>query len=324
MKKRPKVALSAAGAMTADAAESRAIEYKSGRQANEDWMSADEALRVTRAQLWRLSAQHLTMQEGERKRLALELHEGLGQVLVLVKQSIEDAASSMDAGASVKIGDTLKLLSSQVNSALDDLRRISMNLRPATLDQLGIVATLSWFLREFELARPNMQLERLIGVQEAEVPEALKIAIFRIVQEAVGNILRHADADWVKLSLTSMEGMLNLCIEDNGRGFDTSKARGRRDIKHGTGLQSMRERAELSGGTYEFQSAPAQGTRIDVWWPQLEAAAPECPVLPMKRILARQLCGSAPDRELPDRFSHCLTCMRRSGTCAPGGTCTSH
>jgi signal transduction histidine kinase len=312
VKKKQQATRYSAIATAAALADSIATEDMPRHQMN-DRLSADEALRLTRAQLWRLSAQHLSIQESERQRIAADLHEGLGQVLVMVKLSIEDAASSMDAGATAKIRNTLNGLSSQVKSALDDLHRISMNLRPASMDQLGIVATLSWFCREIELACPNMKLERDISVAEVDVPEPLKIAIFRIVQEAAGNILKHAVADRMKLSLTSTDGLLHLCVEDNGRGIDPGVAVNHSDVEHRNGLQSMRERAELSGGSYEFQSGSGQGTRISVWWPQVKAAAPECPVLPMKQVLARSLCRSAPDRNLPEEFSACLSCLRNSG-----------
>ena len=100
-----------------------------------------------------------------------------------------------------------------------------MNLRPATLDDLGILATLSWYFREFEAACPGVKLERDISVQEADVPDGLKISIFRIVQEATSNALKHAGATRIKVCLLRGEGgSLQLSIEDNGRGFDQTVA----------------------------------------------------------------------------------------------------
>jgi signal transduction histidine kinase len=196
-----------------------------------------------------------------------------------------------------------------VKSALAELRRISMNLRPSTLDDLGILATLSWYFREFEAACPKMTLDRDIRVKECDVPELLKIAIFRIVQEATSNALKHAKADRIKVSLEDAGGSLELSIEDNGQGFDPDAAASRRDFSHGLGLQSMKERAELSGGAYEFESAPDQGTRIRVRWPALQAAKHE---LAAETQALVQTVGMLPfpDQEMPDRYSACLACMR--------------
>jgi PAS domain S-box-containing protein len=279
-----------------------------GRDMSE-WVRTEEALRVTQNQLWRLSAQHLTIQESERRRIAVDLHDGLGQTLSLVKLSIDMAARSVSAGASGKVAATLERLGPTVKSALAELRRISMNLRPSTLDDLGILATLSWYFREFETVCPNMNLERDIRVKECDVPELLKIAIFRIVQEATSNALKHAKADRIKVCLEGAGGSLELSIEDNGQGFDPDAAASRRDFSHGLGLQSMKERAELSGGAYEFKSAPGQGTRIRVRWPALQAAKHE---LAAETQALVQTVGMLPfpDQEMPDRYSACLACMR--------------
>ncbi|MBI4290851.1 MAG: sensor histidine kinase [Betaproteobacteria bacterium] len=307
--KRQRVGSNVVGGPLNEATESRAA----GNQPRGDMsnrVATEEALRAARAQMWRLSAQHLSIQEGERRRIAAELHDGLGQVLSLVKLNIEEAASSVDAGAIAKTKNTLERLSSQVKTALGELRRIAMNLRPSTLDDLGIVATLSWCFREFEAAYPNMKFERDISVDEADVPEPLKISIFRIVQEATSNALKHAKGERITVSLTISEGFLNLAIEDNGRGFDTGRAAEQRDFKHGIGLQSMRERAELSGGSYEFQSSPGQGTRVSVKWLRVEASERDCPIIPVKQALAQSMCRSALSSDLPEDFSVCLTCVR--------------
>lgn len=282
------------------------------RQDMSELLSLEQALRVARAQLWRQSAQHLSILEGERQRVARDLHDGLGQTLSLVKLTIEDAGKSVSASENPKLKNTLERLSSQVKSALADLRRIAMNLRPSSLDDLGIVATIAWYSREFEAGSPDIKLECDICVQEAGVPVSLKIPIYRIVQEATINALKHAQADRIKVSLKSAEGSLCLAIEDNGRGFDPKNTAGLRDFTHGIGLQSMQERAELSGGTYEFLSSPGNGTRIGVRWLSVVDSDPQCPIIPMNRAAAQSLCRSAPDdNELPEDFSVCLTCVRR-------------
>jgi PAS domain S-box-containing protein len=280
-----------------------------GRDMSE-WVRTEEALRATQNELWRLSAQHLTIQESERRRIAVDLHDGLGQTLSLVKLSIEEAARSVSAGVSGKAATTLERLGQTVKSAVAELRRISMNLRPSTLDDLGILATLSWYFREFDAACSDIDLEHDIGVTEADVPNLLKISIFRIVQEATSNVLKHARADRIRVCLRGEGGSLELSIEDNGQGFDPAAVASSRDFSHGLGLQSMKERAELSGGEYEFSSVPGQGTRIRVRWPALEALKREWTAKTQPLL---QAMGKLPvsDRELPDRYSVCLACMTR-------------
>lgn len=278
-----------------------------------DWVRTEEALRVTQNELWRLSAQHLTIQEGERRRIALDMHDGLGQILSLAKLSIEEAAISVRAGTPERTAKTLEGLAPTVRLALAEVRRISMNLRPATLDDLGIVATLSWYFREFEVTCPNIQLERDISVKESDVPELLKLVIFRIVQEATSNALKHAGADRIKVCLSNECDTIELLIEDTGCGFDPLAAAGQRDFSRGIGLQSMQERAELSGAQYEIHSAPGKGTSICVRWPSQEAFERKLAAMPQPLTgLAGEF--TPPDRRLPDRLSACYACLRSFGS----------
>lgn len=275
-----------------------------------DSLKVDEALRVIRAQLRRLSTRHLDIQENERRRVAVELHDGLGQMLSLLKLSIEEVANSVDVGVSSKLGKSLQRLSSQAKAAVSELRRISMNLRPATLDHFGIVATLSWYFRELEMACPDMRLERDISVNESDVPAPLKISIFRIVQEATGNAIRHGQAGRIKVGLVSARGYLKLSIEDDGRGFESAGAAVRGDVAPGLGLRSMKERAEVSGGKYELQSAPGKGTRISVGWRRVAASEARCPLIPISDAVAQSTCKSAlRPEDLPEEISACLNCV---------------
>ena len=274
-----------------------------------DWVRTEEALRLTQNELWRLSAQHLTIQESERRRIAVDLHDGLGQTLSLVKLSIEEAARSARDGASGKAAATLDRLAPTVKSALTELRRISMNLRPASLDDLGILATLSWYFREFEVACPNIKLERDISVKESDVAELLKIAIFRIVQEATTNALKHAGADRIKVSLNNEDDALELLIEDTGRGFDLTAVADSSKFDRGLGLQSMKERAELSGASYGIRSAPGEGTSICVRWPSQQAFERNLEAMPPALIRSvRSLIP--PDQQMPERLSACIACIR--------------
>jgi PAS domain S-box-containing protein len=244
-----------------------------------DWTRREEALRVTQVQLRRLSVQHLTIQETERQRIAADLHDGLGQTLCLLKLSIEQTARSLSAAASGGTAKTLEQLVPKVKYALAEMRRISMNLRPSILDDLGILPALAWFFREFEASGVKTKIEREIRISEADVPPPLRIAIFRILQEATENAVKHADAERITVSLCNVSDTIEFSIEDDGKGFDSAGVGNNGSFNKGLGLQSMRERAELSGGTYDMESAPGKGTRIRVRWPFAKALKREMALL---------------------------------------------
>jgi signal transduction histidine kinase len=235
-------------------------------------VKAEEALRASHTELRRLAAQHLTIQETERRRIAADLHDGLGQSLSLLKLGIQEALRQMGAGVPQKTVESVKQLIPKVAGALDELRRVSMDLRPSSLDDLGILPTLSWFVREFDGAHLKTKIEKHISVSEKDVPEPLKIAIFRILQEAVNNAVKHADADCIRVSLRNGDDVLAFTIEDDGKGFDPGAMARRSDPRSGLGMQSMKERAELSGGSYAVTSALGHGTKVCVWWPAFKAS----------------------------------------------------
>ncbi|MDO9220850.1 MAG: histidine kinase [Thiobacillus sp.] len=226
-----------------------------------------QALRESRDELRRLSGLLVTIQEDERRRIALDLHDGLGQSLSLIKLSIESAARLLAAGATDEAGESLQQLIPRVKEALTEVRRVSTELRPSILDDLGILPTLSWFFRELEAACGDIAVEKAFNVVEHDVPVTLQITLFRILQEATNNIVKHAGADRMRVSLDRTDDVLHLLIEDNGCGFDPLSIQYVEGQGRGLGLLSMKERASFSGGTYHLESTPGQGTRIKVSWP---------------------------------------------------------
>ncbi|MGA2226588.1 MAG: ATP-binding protein, partial [Syntrophobacteraceae bacterium] len=152
-----------------------------------------------------------------------------------------------------------------IQDAIVEVRNIYTGLRPTILDDLGIIATIEWFCREFRAAFPNLRVETVTMIKEEDVPETLKIVIFRIIQEALNNAARHSQAEWVNLSLVSGQRGVNLTIEDNGIGFDVKALAQDKELE-GMGLAGMKERAELSGGTLFVESTTGHGTRIHATW----------------------------------------------------------
>ncbi len=223
-------------------------------------------LRLSREELRALSASRLGMLEDERKRIASDLHDGLGQALSLVKLALEDASRGPSAGTGTELADALKRLVSNVADAMQEVRRMSMALRPSTLDDLGILATLRWHCRELTAVNLGVVIEQSFNAREDQVPAELKLPIYRIVQEATHNIVKHAQAKTLRVGLSWADGELQLCVQDDGRGFDPAQARRRDGGIAGFGLLGMEERAMLSAGRFELSSSPGRGTRIRVTW----------------------------------------------------------
>jgi len=226
-----------------------------------------QVLRESHDELRRLSGLLVTIQEDERRRIALDLHDGLGQSLSLIKLSVEGAAQQLAAGSAEAAAASLQQLIPRIRQALVEVRRVSTELRPSILDGLGILPTLSWFFREFEAACGHIAVEKAFNVAEHEVPAPLRITLYRILQEATSNIIKHAGANRVRIRLDLIDEVLHLLIEDNGCGFDPDNIPYVEGESRGIGLVSMKERAALFGGTCRIVSAPGQGTRIEVSWP---------------------------------------------------------
>jgi signal transduction histidine kinase len=132
---------------------------------------------------------------------------------------------------------------------------------------LGILATISWFCREYQKIYAGIEIEPRIEIEEREVPADLKTVLFRILQEAMNNVAKHSGAGRVRLSLRKQEGALRLVVEDDGIGFDPSRVQCADPDLRGFGLTSMKERAELTGGSLQIESKPGEGTRLQGVWP---------------------------------------------------------
>ena len=236
------------------------VEDVSELQAKED-RRVQEELRDRKSELRRLSAQHVTIRENERRRVAMDLHDGLGQSLNLLKLSIQETARRIEVEQVKNSVESLDQLACSVESIVGEVRRIAMDLRPSTLDDLGLLPTLSWFFREFQANCRALRVESEIAVTDADIPEPLKIAIYRIIQEAICNVLRHADASIARVRLYRDREGLHLTISDDGRGFNDGHG------KKGLGLPNMKERAEPLGGRYGIESVCGKGTMIFVCWP---------------------------------------------------------
>ena len=228
---------------------------------------AEEALKESEKRLRDLSSRLLSTLEEERKRIAGELHDSIGQTFAAMKFSMENALRRGGREHPEEAVKLLELLIPIVGNAVEETRSICMGLRPSILDDLGILATIDWFCRNFRELYPGHCLEVETDVEEREVPEELKIAIFRVLQEALNNMAKHSRAELANVSLFKREGKIELTIEDNGVGFAPDALPPRQGRKRGLGLASMRERTELSGGVFSVESSMGEGTIVRASWP---------------------------------------------------------
>jgi signal transduction histidine kinase len=213
-----------------------------------------------------MANQLLSVQEDERKRIASDLHDGLGQSLTVMQLSLAESEKLLAKGAVGEASESLRQLRCRVRDAMQEMRHVAMNLRPPMLDDLGILPTLSWFFREFEQACKDVRVEKDFSLHESSIPVILKITIFRIIQEATNNIVKYANADLIRVNLKHSGDALHFSIEDNGDGFDPDEVAIRKGSDRGLGLLSMKDRARISGGEYTMNSLSGQGTRICICW----------------------------------------------------------
>ena len=226
----------------------------------------EEALRESEKRLRFLSSQLLVAQEKERRLAAQEIHDSMGASLAATKFKLESALNEIgDDNPQTRAA--LESVIPIIQGTMEEARRIQMALRPSVLDDLGILATINWFCRQFESTYSHIRTRKEINIEEGEVPDSLKTVIFRVLQEATNNITKHSKADRINLLLRKMDGAIELEIQDNGDGFDLKEALARIGTNRGLGLSSMRERAEISGGLFSIESSKGSGTVIRASWP---------------------------------------------------------
>ena len=243
------------------------VDYASGAFFDvTDHKRAEDALRKSEKELRLLSTQLIAVEEQERSRIARELHDGIGQSLSSIKFRVEDALGQISKDLTASGVKSLNNLIPLIQNTVEEVRRITMDLRPSTLDDLGILATIGWFCRELQETYSRVEVKREITVQETEVPEPLKIVIYRVLQEALNNVVKHSGADRVTISLDKKNNTIQLVIKDNGCGFDLDEALSVDSSGRGFGLASMRERIDLSGGHFSIETGRGKGTAVKGYW----------------------------------------------------------
>ena len=222
---------------------------------------ADETLQRSYEEIRRLTEHLQKIREEERTSIAREIHDELGQQISVLKFDVSwlnKKLNGADRAVKEKVGDLLELLETMVES----VRRISSELRPSLLDNLGLVAAMEWHLKEFE-KRSGIKIIFNEPKEELEIADSMTNGLFRIFQESLTNVARHSMAKKVTVELLQKNDQLILSIEDDGKGFDKQKAAEMKTL----GILGMRERSMMMGGSYEIKSILGKGTSVTVVLP---------------------------------------------------------
>jgi signal transduction histidine kinase len=228
---------------------------------------AEEQLRASRTALRSLATRQQDIREDERTRIAREIHDSLGQALTALKLQLaaaQDAASPESPALGHRLAETALM----VDDLVKIVRRIATELRPPILDQLGLPAALEWLAHDFT-RRTGIRCEPTIMPTDDVISDELGTALFRIVQEGLTNISRHADASHVQIALGVKSHCVTLEISDDGRGITEAATTGPGSL----GILGMRERAAALGGVLEVAPRGDGGTRVTAWFPPLPATA---------------------------------------------------
>ncbi|MDB5389108.1 MAG: histidine kinase [Planctomycetaceae bacterium] len=215
-----------------------------------------------RQRLQLLSQQLITTQETERRHLARELHDEIGQVLTAIKMHLRSTQRSEPGSVQSSLDESV----SMIDRAIDQVRNLSLKLRPAQLDELGLVAALHWFVKH-QAKIGGFQAHLTVHPVDIEVPPEMATACFRITQESLTNAVRHGHPHEIHVNLRHEDDILYLRIRDDGEGFDVDAARQLASRGKSLGMLGMQERAQLLGGTLDIRSTKGVGTTIQAKFP---------------------------------------------------------
>jgi two-component system sensor histidine kinase UhpB len=204
-------------------------------------------------------------QEAERHRVARELHDSVNQILSSVKFRLQAVEGKLTGANDAASREVLKA-KEHLEKAIQEVRRISRNLRPSELDDFGLAPALRSLCSEFG-ERTGMEIDLAISRLPQTIPDDIELNLYRIIQEALGNIEKHSRATQVTLRLVREGTLLKAAIRDNGRGFDAAALEHRKSKYPGMGLVDMKERAAFVGGAYSVRSARGEGTEIVIEMP---------------------------------------------------------
>ena len=235
----------------------------------------EEALRSSVTDLKRLSSRLLDVQEDEKKLIASELHESVSQTLSALKFRLEHILSHGQVGNAEIAADIQHNVLPTIQGAIENVRNLYMDLRPTLLDDLGLTATLDWLDVEFRKKYPRIHVASDIGVDENDIPEHLKVVIFRVVQESLNIIARNGRTQEARYSLSRNNETLDLdlVLQGDGIDFDLAETLSGDTLHKGTTLSSMKARVEQTMGNFQIETDNGAGVMIRASWPAKIPAA---------------------------------------------------
>ncbi|MDX2177729.1 MAG: histidine kinase [Candidatus Sumerlaeia bacterium] len=216
--------------------------------------------------LRKLSVQLLSAQEDERRRISRELHDGVGQSLTALRFQIEGLKAAARSKTAEGLRSDAHEAGAMLSQVIDELRAISLDLRPTMLDDLGLEPALQWMVRQFQ-DRSGIRVDATIRLGGAEPPPELATNVYRIAQEALNNAQKHARASLISISIIAHDSELGVRIRDDGAGFDPALLPGWQAERGCSGLLNIKERALLSGGSFQLASTPGKGTTLTLSFP---------------------------------------------------------
>jgi PAS domain S-box-containing protein len=230
-----------------------------------DRIEIEARLEQTAAQLQFLSRRLLEIQENERRNLAQELHDEIGQVLTAVSVNLKSLRHNAVNPLAERLDDSVAL----VDASIQQVRNLSLDLRPRMLDDLGLVPTLQWFIQRFQM-RTGIQVDLELSSQISRFAPSVETTCYRVVQESLSNIARHSGATHAAVRVELRNDTIRLRVADNGSGFNPVEVLDRRRLNPTAGLLGMRERVQLLAGKLTVDSTVGGGTTIAASFPLAE------------------------------------------------------
>ncbi len=212
-----------------------------------------------------VNLQLVSAQESERRRVSYDLHDNVWQMLVAIRFEIERLFSGQEEWATLR--KKSREVMASILAAVGKIRSMQGDLWPYVLDDIGTLATIDWYCREFKKNHSGLDIERKSDVTEEEIPSPSKIVIYRILQEALSNVAKHSQASYVTVVLMRKDSRFEFAVEDNGVGFDLGETLVERTPFAGLGISTIKARTELSGGVFGVESVKGKGTAVRASWP---------------------------------------------------------
>ena len=229
--------------------------------------NSEQALATSRQELRDLAARLLTVQEEERRRISRDLHDDINQRLAMLIVQAESLETHLPASA-VGCSKELRSIQDRLTELSDDVRHLAYQFHPSILDDLGLPVALQRLIDECAV-RSNISISLDVMAAPKAVPQTVSTCLYRIAQECLANIMKHAHASKARVSLASTAEGITLTVQDDGVGFDTQQVI---DNPRGLGVVGMAERVRLVHGTVTIDSIPQQGTRLSIHVPRAEVS----------------------------------------------------